>query len=130
MRGLREWWRSAVVPLGVWLLLVVVGTGVLLWQQNDSRQDVAQRFDNGVSTLGDFMTGVAADALTRERVQAQASLADPVVKARDFDRTVAGFGYPAALLLDSRGRVLHVTPSNPKIVGTDVSVRYEHLRQA
>ncbi|MBL7258835.1 sensor histidine kinase [Paractinoplanes lichenicola] len=130
MRGLREWWRSAVVPLVVWLLLVVVGSGVLLWQQNDSRQAVAERFEHGVGTLGDFMTGVATEVLTREKIQAQASLADPVVAARDFERAVAGFGYPSALLLDSQGRVLHVSPADPKIVGTDIAVRYAHLREA
>ncbi|GAB2568834.1 hypothetical protein Aab01nite_08510 [Paractinoplanes abujensis] len=130
MRGLREWWRSAVVPLGVWLLLVVVGAGVLLWQQNNSREAVARRFERGVGTLSDFMTGVATESLMREKIQAEASLADPVVRGRDFERAVAGFGYPAALLLDEQGRVLHVHPSDPDLVGTDVAVRYAHLREA
>ncbi|MBU2664826.1 PAS domain S-box protein [Actinoplanes bogorensis] len=130
MRGLREWWRPAVVPLGVWLLLVVVGSGVLLWQQDNSRQAVAERFDHGVGTLGDFMNGVATEVLMREQVQAQASLADPVVDARDFERAVDGFGYSNAVLLDSQGRVLQIAPSDPGKIGRDISVRYEHLRTA
>ncbi|MGX6604971.1 hypothetical protein ACWKSP_22995 [Micromonosporaceae bacterium Da 78-11] len=50
-RSLRAWWRSAMVPSIVWLLLVLVGTGTLLWQQGNSRQAVAERFDSGVSRL-------------------------------------------------------------------------------
>ncbi|MBM2614131.1 PAS domain S-box protein [Actinoplanes sp. LDG1-06] len=118
------------MPLVVWLLLVIVGTGVLLWQQDGSREDVGERFDAGVSTLGDFMTGVATEALTRERVQAEASLADPVVSTRDFERAVAGFGYPAAVLIDSDGRVLHSTPEDPEVIGTIIGGRYQHLREA
>ncbi|WP_127505696.1 sensor histidine kinase [Actinoplanes solisilvae] len=130
MRGLSQWWRPVAVPLMVWLLLVVVGTGVLLWQQDNSRDAVAMRFDNGVRVLGDFMTGVAADVLERERVQARASLSDPVVQKRDFDRAVASFGYPAAVLLDDQGRALQTAPADPKELGKDIAVRYEHLRSA
>ncbi|MGK5682925.1 ATP-binding protein [Actinoplanes sp. URMC 104] len=119
-----------MTPLVVWLLLVILGTGVLLWQQNNSRRTVVQRFDNGVSLLGDFMTGIATGVLERQGVQARASLADPVVRARDFERAVAGFGYPAAVLLDARGRVLQVVPADPSVIGKDISGRYAHLRTA
>ena len=129
-RGLSQWWRPAVVPLVVWLLLVVAGSGLLLWQQNHSRSAVAERYDHGVSVLGDFMTGVATEALTRELVQAQSSLADPVVSARDFNRAVAGFGYPSAVLLDSRGRALQTFPADPELIGQDLAGRYEHLGSA
>ncbi|MEU4242585.1 ATP-binding protein [Actinoplanes sp. NPDC026619] len=129
-RGVREAWRLAMVPLVVWLLLVIVGTGVLLWQQNNSRQAVAERFDNGVQLLGDFMTTVVADQLVRERIQAQAWLIEPTVTARDFDLVVAGFGYPSAVLLDSDGRVIQNYPADSKLIGQDLAGRYEHLRTA
>ncbi|WP_250034682.1 sensor histidine kinase [Paractinoplanes maris] len=114
----------------VWLLVGLLSSTLLLWQQDRSRDAVAGRFDNGVGTLGDFMSGVAAEALARERLQAQASLADPVVTARDFQRAVTGFGYPAALLLDGRGRVLNVVPEDPGSIGQELASRYDHLRAA
>ncbi|MET0415345.1 MAG: hypothetical protein ABW022_04930, partial [Actinoplanes sp.] len=85
------------MPLIVWLLLVAVGTGLLLWQQNDSRHSVAQRYDTGVRVLGDFMAGVAAQQLAGGSVQAQAALADPVVEPRDFERVVSSFGFSGAI---------------------------------
>lgn len=119
-----------MVPLVVWLLLVVLGASVLLWQQDNSRDAVAERFDSGVTTLGDFMTGFVAEAIERQRVQAQATLADPVVTARDFERAVTGIGYPAAVLLDDEGRVLQVVPADPTSIGQDVARRYDHLKSA
>jgi signal transduction histidine kinase len=53
-----------------------------------------------------------------------------LVTKHDFTRSVTGFGYPAAVLLDARGRVLHVVPDNPAVVGTDLTDRYAHLRTA
>ncbi|HEY0002000.1 MAG TPA: ATP-binding protein [Actinoplanes sp.] len=91
LRGLRAWWRPAVVPLKMWLLLVMVGTGLLAWQQNHSRQAVVDRYVSGVRVLSQFMSSIAADQLLRERVQAQMALADPVVATRDFaDRARGG----------------------------------------
>lgn len=118
------------MPLVVWLLLVVTGTGALLWQQNHSRLAVAHRFATGAAALGDFMTGVAAEQLQRQRVLAQAALSDPVVDVHDFDDVVAGSGYPSALLLDSRGRVIANYPPSPSLVGQDLGSRYAHLRSA
>jgi PAS domain S-box-containing protein len=122
--------RPAVGPLLVWLLLVGVGTGMLFWQQHNSRQAVAQRFDLRVDLMGDFVTSYTTDLITRERVQASTSLADPSVDPRDFARAVAGFGYPAAVLLDSRGRALQVVPADPSLIGRDLTGRYAHLRTA
>ncbi|WP_250005175.1 ATP-binding protein [Actinoplanes sp. M2I2] len=129
-RVVNRWGRPAAAPLAVWLALVMLGAAVLLWQQERSRDAVAGRFDHGVATLGDFMTGVATDVLVRQRVQARASLSDPVVQSRDFTRAVAGFGYPSAVLLDARGRVLQTYPADPGMIGQDLGARYEHLRSA
>ncbi|MEU8817360.1 PAS domain S-box protein [Actinoplanes sp. NPDC048796] len=119
--------RPALVPLLIWLVLVAVGTAVLSWQQYDSRQSVAQRFNLRVGLIGDFVTSYTGDLMERERVQARASLSDPVVDERDFARATAGFGYPAAVLLDSKGRALQVVPHDATIVGKDLASRYGHL---
>ena len=122
----KVWW----LPVLVWLLLVVAGSGVLVWQQNDSRRAVAHRFDTGVAALGTYLTSVVTEQLAHERAQALASLSDPVVGADDFEQVVAGFGFPSAVLLDSRGRVLRAFPADPAAIGRDQAARYPHLRAA
>jgi hypothetical protein len=119
-----------VAPLAAWLLLVLVGTGALLWQQDRSRQAVTQRFDSGVSALGGFMANVAAQQLVLQRVQAQASLSDAVVEGPAFDRLVGGLGYSSGLLLDSRGRVIRNFPASPSLAGQEVAGRHAHLGAA
>jgi PAS domain S-box-containing protein len=128
--GLGASWRPVAVPLLIWLLLTLAGAGGLVWQQHNSREAVAQRFELRVGLIGEFVTSYTADLIARERVQANASLSDPSVNARDFARAVAGFGYPAAVLLDSKGRALQVIPSDPSVIGTDLADRYVHLRTA
>ncbi|GAA0464638.1 hypothetical protein Ade02nite_31670 [Paractinoplanes deccanensis] len=119
--------RPALIPLLIWLVLVAVGTTVLFWQQYDSRQSMAQRFTLRVGLIGDFVTTYTADLIDRERVQARASLSDATVDQRDFARAVAGFGYPAAVLLDAKGRAIQTAPHDPTVIGKDLSGRYGHL---
>jgi signal transduction histidine kinase len=123
-------WRFVAVPLVAWLLLTTAGAAGLLHAQHNSREVQAQRFQLRVGLMGDFVTSYVTDLIERERAAARAFLADPVVTKRDFTRSVTGFGYPAAVLLDDRGRVLHVAPDNPAVVGTDLTGRYAHLRTA
>jgi PAS domain S-box-containing protein len=123
-------WRLVAVPLVLWLLLALTGAGGLFWQQQNSRESVAQRFGLRVNLMGDFVTSYAGDLIERERVQATTSLAGATVDARDFTRAVAGFGYPAAVLLDERGRALRVAPNDPSLIGQDLASRYAHLHTA
>src|SRR5687767_754321 len=129
-RGALGWWRSAALPLLIWLLVAVIASAGLLWQQQDSRRAVAQRFDLRVILMRDFVTAYTADLIERERVQARATLTGRSVEAGQFAQAVAGFGYPAAVLLDARGRALQVVPADPSLIGTDLSARYAHLRTA
>ncbi|GIM89872.1 sensor histidine kinase [Paractinoplanes toevensis] len=126
----RVWWRFVAAPLAIWLLLTAGGAAALLWAQNRGRAAVVQRFDLRLDLMADFVASYVADLIDRERVQAQALLADSVVSQRDFTRSVAGFGYPAAVLLDARGRLLHAVPPDPSQRGRDLTGRYAHLRTA
>jgi PAS domain S-box-containing protein len=119
-----------MVPLLVWLLCAFAGGCALSWQEHLSRQAVVQRFNLRIDLMGDYVASYAADLVDRERLQANTSLADPVVPRREFERAVAGFGYPAAVLLDAHGRVLRVVPSDPSLIGRDLTGRYPHLRTA
>ncbi|MFC7529804.1 PAS domain S-box protein [Actinoplanes sp. GCM10030250] len=123
-------WRFAATPLVVWLVLTLAGaTGLSLLERN-GRETLAQRFDLRVQLVAEFVTSYVTDLLERERVQAEAFLTEPVVDERDFLRSVNAFGYPAALLLDEQGVVLHVAPTNPGLVGRRLADNYPHLRVA
>jgi hypothetical protein len=76
------------------------------------------------------MTTVVAEQLARERAEAQTSLSEPVVAARDFNRVAVGFGFASAVLIDSHGTVLRNYPASPSIVGQLLTGRYGHLRTA
>jgi PAS domain S-box-containing protein len=98
--------------------------------ERSSTDALAQRFHLRVGLAGDFVSSYVADLIRRERIQAEVFLTDTVVDERDFLRSVAGFGYPAAVLLDAHGRVLQVAPPNPSVRGVDLTGRYPHLRTA
>jgi PAS domain S-box-containing protein len=114
----------------VWLVLTSGGLAGLLWAQHRSRDGVTQRFQLRAGLMRDFVSSYVADLIDRERVQAEAFLTDPAVRERDFARSVAAFGYPAAILLDDRGRVLRVEPHAANLIGRNVTGRYAHLRTA
>ncbi|WP_436534855.1 ATP-binding protein [Actinoplanes sp. HUAS TT8] len=118
------------VPLAIWLVLTASGTAALLWAQAESRAGLVQRFEMKLDLLRDFVGSYVVDLIERERAQARALLADPVVNQRDFDRTVGGFGYTAAVLLDSQGRLLRAVPADPARIGQDLTEKYAHLRTA
>lgn len=124
------WWRFVAVPLAIWLLLTTCGTTALLWAQHRGRVAVVERFDSRLDLVGNFVAEYVSDLIGRERAQASALLSDPVVSQRDFARSVNGFGYPAAVLLDAHGRVLRAMPADPAMVGRDLTGQYAHLRTA
>jgi len=126
----RVWWRFLAVPLAVWLLLTAGGTAGLVWAQHRSRAGIEERFGLRVDLLGDFVASYVRDLIDREEVQARTFLADRVVSQRDFARSVAGFGYPAAVLVDGDGRLLRAVPPAGSLTGKDLTRTYAHLRAA
>ncbi len=123
--------RDVVLPVGVWLLLCAVVAATLSWAQRSSRDDLEQRFDVRVSLGSQFVASYVQDLLARERKQATTFLAAKTVDDADFRRSVTTFGYPAAVLIDARGRALHVAPPNPSLIGTNLLLpQYTHLKSA
>lgn len=57
-------------------------------------------------------------------------LAGRRVDARQLAGVTNLFGYEAAVLLDERGRVLHAEPAKASLIGSDLTVKYAHLRAA
>lgn len=111
------------------LVLFAVATGVF-WVDNNGHVELEHRFRLRVAIASDFVSTYVEDLLARERTQAMQFLSDPTVEARAFSQSVASFGYAAAVMIDGNGHVIHAVPSNPAILGVDLTTRYEHLRAA
>jgi PAS domain S-box-containing protein len=127
---MRTGWRFLAAPLAVWLVLTCVGAGVLIWVERATKNAVVQRYDWRAGLAADFVKAMVSDLIARQGTQAEAFLSDETVDAADFTRSVAGFGYPAAVLLDAEGRLIQVIPANPALLGERISDRYRHLHVA
>ena len=124
--------RPGRPTLVTWVLLgmLAVGTGLLLLGQAQGRHALEDRFALRAALGATFVTAFAADIIDREETIGSELLGADVVDADDFDRVVQTFGFEAAVLLDSDGRLLHAAPAAPHLVGTDLARKYEHLRLA
>ncbi len=111
-------------------LLLLIGLG---WQlvrtQAQSEQELTDRFRIRVEIGSQFLTGYTKDLLARESLEATAELSGDV-SAQQFTRFSRALGFPAAVLLDGRGRMLAVEPPSAELLGRDVGYRYAHLRAA
>jgi len=119
-----------IVPLVVWLVVVLLVTLGLFWNERTTKMEDEQRFDLRTRIAGRFVETYVADITERERAQAREFLSAPEVSEQEFKQSVDAFGYQAAVLLDDRGRVLQVAPAKPELLGTDLTGKYEHLRRA
>jgi PAS domain S-box-containing protein len=122
--------RHVVPPLAAWMLVVALAASGVAWVNHNARGELEHRFELRVVIASDFVATHVADLIARERVQALQFLAAPQVDQRTFEQSVAAFGYPAAVLLDGAGRVMHIAPTNQDLVGADLAARYPHMRSA
>ena len=128
----RLGWRRLAASVAIAVCVVAFGAvGFEIYEtQGDGRRQLEQRFAIRADLASRFVETYAAEVLIRERAQATAQLTKPRVAAADFGAVVVGGGYQAAVLLDSRGRLLRIAPEKPELLGTQVGERYPHLRSA
>lgn len=122
--------RRPTLVAGVLLGMLAVGTGLVLVGQAQGRQALEDRFALRAALGSTFVAAFASDIIDRERMVGSEFLGADVVDSVDFDRVVRTFGFQAAVLLDSDGRLLQVVPAAPHLIGTDMTQKYEHLRLA
>jgi diguanylate cyclase (GGDEF)-like protein len=125
---IRVRWRPTLL-LACIVLAGASGT-VLYLAQRGGAEDLRERFRNRAALAAGFAETYTRELLQQERRVAERELAGSQVSGRDFGRVVALFGYEAAVMLDGRGRVLHVAPENPELLGVDLRAKYAHLHSA
>lgn len=128
-RRVPAWVWQAVASTAV--LVVMGGLGALLaGGQSEARTGLEERFHARVDLTARFAAEYAADVLRREASVGARAMGGAHPSRAEFEAEVSDFGFEAALLLDQDGRVLHVYPARPELIGTVISAKYEHLRQA
>jgi signal transduction histidine kinase len=98
--------------------------------QADSRRALEERFNLRGALAASFGRSYASSLIAAERRQAEARLTGRHVDAEAFASVVEAFDFEAAVLLDSKGRVIHVWPRAPRLIGTPLTAKYAHLRAA
>ena len=129
LTGLSSTRRCALV-LALWALAAAGSVSLVISSQGQTHREIERRFDLRASIASRFVTSYVHDLTSRQIRQAQRHLATPHVSDREFQRTVGDSGLGAAALLDSRGRVLHLVPPSPALLGTDLTTKYQHLKTA
>ena len=120
--------------LALWLVFAAVVAGAESRSQQSGRRELEERFSLRATVGGRFVESYVEDFFRREREQARALLAGADPTKDQFELVTTALGYPAAVLLDSQGRVLQAVPAPvppaPTLIGQDLSAKYDHLRRA
>jgi diguanylate cyclase (GGDEF)-like protein len=125
--GARWWMRALITALSLGL---VGGAALALnASQQATRRGVADRWTAKASLSASFASTYVSQLTSRERLAAAATLTT-THPATAFAATVRGFGFPTALLLDERGRVLAIAPPAPRLIGIEVGARSAYLSAA
>ncbi|MEU4689637.1 ATP-binding protein [Actinoplanes sp. NPDC023714] len=122
--------RLVALPLAVWLGLSAAAVGGVAVLEHANHEGLVQRFERRQALVGGFVSAYVGNLVERQRRQADALLSGADIDQEDFDRVVAGLGFPAAALLDGRGDVMRVFPGGSVPAGRDLTGRYPHLESA
>lgn len=135
LRPLMGWLSSSTVArnavlLTIWLIVVGLLAGFLARSQANTREGVDERFEVRAQIASRFVSTYVRDLVERQRDVAERRFGAAEIEEEAFQRAVADGGYEAAVLLDGRGRLLRVAPRKPELLGSDMTVGYDHLRRA
>ena len=123
--------RVFIGGLSLALVATIALLGVAIAQQQQrSRADLVDRFEIRAQLAARFVEAYVEELAGHQRDVAATRLAAPHVTRADFEQVVAGGSYPAAVLLDTQGRLLHVAPRAPRLQGRRLTSGYAHLRAA
>jgi diguanylate cyclase (GGDEF)-like protein len=122
--------RSAILAgLGLCVLLTVLAVAIVS-SQEQSRKQLRTNFALRATSSATLVSTYLAEQAQRERSTATHFLAEPHVSVERFDLVVSAFGGVAAGLLDDRGKLLGVVPSDPGLIGQQFATRYRHFEAA
>ncbi|HZU20936.1 MAG TPA: sensor histidine kinase [Gaiellaceae bacterium] len=126
-----RWPRASLLVVAASVLALLGGLAfATVHAQRQSRSQLEQRFVLRTTLGARFTAAYVRSVVALERTRARRFLSGHTVSEQQFRTVVDSLQFPAALLLDARGRVLYVWPRKPSLVGTPVARRYAHLAAA
>lgn len=132
--GMRRRKQRATALLAFVVVSALLGgmAVVLRTSQGNSRQLIDERFDGRTAQAARFVSTYTEDLLDREARSASRHLGtgDADEDRGQFDLLTEAFGFSAAVLTDAEGGLRAVAPPRPELLGTDMRVKYAHLRAA
>lgn len=118
------------MAVALWLAVVAGATGAVFHVQDSARHDLEARFALQAKEGARFAQLYVGEVFRRQHNQAVELLSGTAPSEERFELVTLSLGYPAAVLLDDRGQVLNVAPADPAMIGRDLTLGYEHLREA
>jgi diguanylate cyclase (GGDEF)-like protein len=125
----RRAWNIGVAAGALILMLGTLGLFIAR-SQDEARSQLAANFKlrgTASATLVSTYIGQQAD---RQKASAQELLSTPSVSQERFRTVASAFGTQGAVLLDSHGRVIDVTPYEKDLIGRNVAADYPSAKQA
>lgn len=123
--------RPVLAVLALSLLTLVGGLAAASRaEQSQSVAEVEKVFADRMRLAADYVTTHLDEMRRRQVDYARSHLNDATISPAQFDMSAAAFGFEAAVLLDSQGAVLAVSPRAPSLLGTRIADRYSHLSAA
>jgi signal transduction histidine kinase len=131
MRALARCSRRSIAA-GIVLLTLTVGgfAAVVVHAQRGSRDALEERFKLRGALAARFIDSNLREFARTEVAMAQEKLAAKRISRGAFEDLVDELDLQAAVVLDRRGRLLHVYPRRNDLVGTNAAAAYPHLRAA
>ena len=113
------------------LVAVLAASGVTLFaSQSSARALIENRYGTKVTSGAALVTTYVNQLATHERLVEAQDLAGPDPSAADMTLAAASLSTPAAVFLNGQGQLIRAYPADPALIGTVMTSRYAHLRQA
>ena len=124
--------RSWAVIFATLALLILLGSlaAAIVYSQQQSRAQLRTNFALRATSSATLVSEFLKEQAAREQQVAGRFLSERHVSPTRFELAVSAFGGTAAGLLDSRGRLIGVLPSDPTLIGKPFAKRYRHFELA
>ena len=133
--GIRSSIRALVSGPGVIALFVLVAvlaaSGLTIYySQSSTRALITKRYETKVTSGAALVTTYVNQLATHERLVEALDLAGPDPSAAAMTLAAQSLSTPAAVFLNGQGELIRAYPADPALVGTLMTTRYAHLREA
>ncbi len=127
VKGRRQ--TLLLAALALTLLLGTMAVGIVL-SEKQGRERLLNNLRARAGTSAQFLSSYISEQAGRQIQTAHHFLSGTHIPNTGFESILDTFGSDAGVLLDDRGRLLNVVPSDRAIIGSAIASRYAYLTAA